>query len=60
MRGIREWIAERPGERIALIATHRGSTAAQADRIYQIAEGRVFEADRGAFEEPSIAEVIDG
>ena len=60
MRGIREWIAERPRERIVLIATHRGSTAAQADRIYQIADGRVFEADQRAFDEPPIAEVSNG
>jgi ABC-type multidrug transport system fused ATPase/permease subunit len=60
MRGIREWIAERPRERIVLIATHRGSTAAQADRIYQIADGRVFEADQRAFDEPAIAEVGNG
>ena len=42
MRGIREWIDERPRERIVLLATHRRSTAALADRIYQIAEGHVY------------------
>ena len=49
MRGVREWIDERPRERIVLLATHRRSTAALADRIYQIADGRVSEADESAF-----------
>jgi ABC-type multidrug transport system fused ATPase/permease subunit len=57
MRGIREWIDERPRERIVLLATHRRSTAALADRIYQIADGRVSEADEAAFGEPRVAEV---
>ncbi len=60
MRGIREWIDERPRERIALLATHRRSTAALADRIYQIADGRVCEADENAFEVTRIAEVSNG
>ncbi len=40
-RGIRSWISERPGRRMAIIATHRGTTAECADRIVRIAEGRV-------------------
>jgi len=60
MRGIREWIDERPRERIVLLATHRRSTAALADRIYQIADGRVSEADEAAFGEPRVAEVSNG
>ena len=60
MRGIREWIDERPRERIVLLATHRRSTAALADRIYQIAEGHVTEADEGAFDEVRIAEAPNG
>jgi ABC-type multidrug transport system fused ATPase/permease subunit len=56
MRGIREWIDERPRERIVLLATHRRSTAALADRIYQIADGRVSEADETAFDEARITE----
>jgi ABC-type multidrug transport system fused ATPase/permease subunit len=60
MRGIREWIDERPRERIVLLATHRRSTAALADRIYQIADGRVSEADETAFGEPRVAEVSNG
>jgi len=50
MRGVRDWIAERPRERIVLIATHRRSTAALADRIYQISGGCVLEADHRAFD----------
>jgi subfamily B ATP-binding cassette protein MsbA len=60
MRGVRQWIDERPRERIVLLATHRRSTAALADRIYQIAEGRVSEADQRAFEDARSAEVSNG
>jgi ABC-type transport system involved in cytochrome bd biosynthesis fused ATPase/permease subunit len=50
MRGIRDWIDEQPRERIVLIATHRRSTAALADRIYQIEAGRVRPIDERAFD----------
>ena len=60
MRGIREWIDERPRERIVLLATHRRSTAALADHIYQIADGRVGQADETAFNEVRIAEASNG
>lgn len=50
MRGIRDWIDEQPRERIVLIATHRRSTAALADRIYQIDAGRVRPIDERAFD----------
>ncbi|HLI81597.1 MAG TPA: ABC transporter ATP-binding protein [Candidatus Binataceae bacterium] len=60
MRGIREWLDERPRERIVLLATHRRSTAMLADRIYQIAQGRLRESDDSAFDEPRIAEVSNG
>ena len=60
MRGIREWIDERPRGRIVLLATHRRSTAALADRIYQIADGRVSEADDTAFDQAHIAEASNG
>ncbi len=50
MRGIRDWVDEQPHERIVLIATHRRSTAALADRIYQIDAGRVGPADDRAFD----------
>jgi subfamily B ATP-binding cassette protein MsbA len=60
MRGIRDWIDERPRERIVLLATHRRSTAKLADRIYQITAGRVVEADEKAFDEPRAVEVSNG
>ena len=60
MRGIREWIDERPDERIVLLATHRRSTAALADCIYQIADGRVTQAGGSAFDDHSIAVVTNG
>jgi len=60
MRGVREWIDERPGERIVVLATHRRSTAALADRIYQIAEGHVSEAGENAFSEVRLAEASNG
>ncbi len=40
MRGVRAWLAERPN-RIAIVATHRRTTAAHADRVFAIAAGRV-------------------
>jgi ABC-type multidrug transport system fused ATPase/permease subunit len=60
MRGIREWIDERPRDRIVVLATHRRRTAALADRIYQISDGRVSAADGTAFDENRLAEVSDG
>lgn len=44
MRAIRGWTEERPHERLALIVTHRATTAATADRVYRIADGRVTPA----------------
>jgi len=44
MRGIREWVGERPGRRLAIIATHRRTTAFRADRTYRIAQGRLERA----------------
>lgn len=43
MRGVRAWLEERPDGRIAIVATHRRTTAACADRIYRITGGRVIE-----------------
>lgn len=60
MRGIREWVDEHPRERIVMVATHRRSTAALADRVYQIADGRVSPADEGLFGEHRIAEASNG
>ncbi len=36
LTALRRWVAERPGRRMVLIATHRARTAAMADRIYRI------------------------
>jgi ATP-binding cassette subfamily B protein len=52
MRGLREWVNEDPKRRMALIATHRRSTAAHADRVYQIAGGRLVNAGDSAFDAP--------
>jgi ABC-type multidrug transport system fused ATPase/permease subunit len=60
MRGVRDWIDERPRERMVLIATHRRSTAALADRIYRIANGRVTETDAAAFGQRAVAEASNG
>jgi ABC-type multidrug transport system fused ATPase/permease subunit len=42
MRGIREWVEEAPA-RLAIILTHRTSTAVRADRVYRVSAGRVVE-----------------
>jgi ATP-binding cassette, subfamily B, bacterial len=41
MRGVREWVNEQPRRRMAIIATHRRTTAEKADRVYRIAAGRI-------------------
>jgi ABC-type multidrug transport system fused ATPase/permease subunit len=43
MRGVRSWLAERPGQRLAIITTHRRTAAAWADRVYSIASSRLTE-----------------
>jgi len=60
MSGISDWIHERPQQRIVLLATHRRSTAALADRIYQIADGHVRQADDTAFDAAHLAEISHG
>jgi subfamily B ATP-binding cassette protein MsbA len=60
MRGIRLWIDERPDERIVLLATHRRTTAARADRIYQLANGRISEAGDSVLRTLRIAEPSNG
>ena len=50
MRGLREWLNEDPKARMVVVATHRRTTAAHADRIYQIAGGRLVNADDSAFD----------
>jgi ABC-type multidrug transport system fused ATPase/permease subunit len=50
MRGLREWVNEDPKARMVVVATHRRTTAAHADRIYQIANGRLVNAGDSAFD----------
>jgi ABC-type multidrug transport system fused ATPase/permease subunit len=57
MEGIREWIADSPSHRIAIVVTHRRTSAVKADRIYRIDAGRLESADLGWFESPSPAGV---
>jgi ABC-type transport system involved in cytochrome bd biosynthesis fused ATPase/permease subunit len=40
-----------------ILATHRRTTAARADRIYQVAAGRVVAADGGDLDHVPIREV---
>jgi ABC-type multidrug transport system fused ATPase/permease subunit len=57
MRGLREWVNEDPKRRMAIVATHRRTTAAHADRIYQIAGGRLVNAGDSAFDAAPAREV---
>jgi ATP-binding cassette, subfamily B, bacterial len=56
MRGVRAWLEERPDRRIVLVATHRRTTAASADRIYRITGGRVAQEALAALEPPMVQE----
>jgi ABC-type multidrug transport system fused ATPase/permease subunit len=56
MRGLRDWVNEEPRRRMAIVATHRRTTAARADRIYQIAGGRIAAGD-AAFDVTPVREV---
>jgi ABC-type multidrug transport system fused ATPase/permease subunit len=60
MRGVRDWLDECPRERMVLVATHRRSTAALADRIYRITNGRVTETDAAAFGQRAPAGASNG
>jgi ABC-type multidrug transport system fused ATPase/permease subunit len=57
MRGLREWVNEDPKRRMVIVATHRRTTAAHADRIYQIAGGRLVNAGDSAFDVAPAREV---
>ena len=48
MRGVRAWVDEGPARRLAIIMTHRTTTAACADRIYRIFRGRVAQLEDSA------------
>ncbi|MBV8054443.1 MAG: ATP-binding cassette domain-containing protein [Deltaproteobacteria bacterium] len=43
MRGVRAWLAERAGRRLAIMVTHRRTAAAWADRVYSIVSGGLTE-----------------
>jgi ATP-binding cassette subfamily B protein len=51
MRGLREWLNEAPQRRMIILATHRRATASRADKIYQIAAGRLVAADGSALDD---------
>jgi len=57
MRGLREWVNQDPKRRMVIVATHRRTTAAHADRIYQIAGGRLVNAGDSAFDVAPAREV---
>ncbi|MGH7950121.1 MAG: ABC transporter ATP-binding protein [Candidatus Binataceae bacterium] len=59
MRGIADWVREQPRSRIAVIATHRRTTAVHADRAYRIVAGRLVEADDTLVDAPAPGEVRD-
>ena len=56
MRGLRDWVNEAPGRRMAIIATHRRTTASRADRIYHLAAGRLVAADGSALDDGPVCE----
>ena len=45
MLGVREWIAEAPRRRMAIVVTHRRTTAARADRSFRITAGKIEPGD---------------
>jgi ABC-type multidrug transport system fused ATPase/permease subunit len=57
MIGLRDWVNAAPDRRMVILATHRRTTAARADRIYQVAAGRVVAADGGDLDHVPIREV---
>ncbi len=57
MSGLRDWINEAPNRRMAIIATHRRTTASHADRIYQLANGHLDPAVGSALDDASIRKV---
>ena len=46
-----------PKRRMVILATHRRTTAARADRIYQLAAGRLAAADGSVLDELPVREV---
>jgi ABC-type multidrug transport system fused ATPase/permease subunit len=56
MRGLRDWVNEAPKRRMAIIATHRRTTASRADRVYHLAAGRLVAADGSALDDGPVRE----
>ena len=56
MNGLREWVNAAP-DRMVILATHRRTTASRADRIYQLAAGRLVAANGSALDDVPIREV---
>ncbi|MDB5107457.1 MAG: transporter related [Candidatus Binatus sp.] len=54
--GVREWINAAPGRRLAIIATHRRTTAARANRSYEISSGQLIESHIPVAEMPASSE----
>ena len=59
MLGVREWVNAAPHRRMAIVATHRRTTASCADRIFSIAAGRLESGDDSALETDRPGEVRD-
>jgi len=57
MLGLREWVNEEPTRRMVILATHRRTTASRADRMYQLAAGRLVAADGSVLDDVPIREV---
>ena len=57
MIGLRDWVNEDPTRRMVILATHRRTTASRADRIYQIAAGRLVAADGSILDDVAAREV---
>ncbi len=57
MIGLREWVNEAPARRMVILATHRGTTASRADRVYHLSAGRLVAADGLNLDDAPIREV---
>jgi len=57
MRGVRDWVNQAPKRRMAIIATHRRTTASRADRIYRLDAGRLVAAGGSAHDDSPVREV---
>jgi len=60
MLGIRAWVAAQPHRRMAIVATHRRTTAAYASRTYRIDAGRVVLEESAAADRAAVSEGFNG